>query len=122
MDYFTNLNRGNEMLETKKYKVGNHRGSRRIWLDHKETLNTIGFTVGARYISNYEDGFITLSLDKEGKRKVAKKGISPVIDLCSKKITGFQDYCFVNFSFNSTCGFIYISNDDIGNAMANERG
>ena len=69
----------------------------------------------------YEDGFITLSLDKEGKRKVAKKGISPVIDLCSKKITGFQDYCFVNFSFNSACGFIYISNNDIGNAMANER-
>ena len=70
-------------------KLGTHRKNRRVWLDNPTLLKSVGFTVGARYDTEYchIDRCIILRLDEEGARKVAKKSeVLPVIDLNSTKV------------------------------------
>jgi hypothetical protein len=80
----------------KEIVIGNHRGNLRLWMENQTILINAGFPVGKKYSINYTKGKIvlfTMSQIKEtsGARNVSKKmkkgKESPVIDLCSKKVT-----------------------------------
>ena len=61
----------------------------RVWL---QGLESLGWTGGTRYNVEFHDGFVTLSRNAEGKRKVTpSKG--GVIDLESKKIAQVFEGC-----------------------------
>lgn len=69
-------------------KIGEHRGSHRIWLDNDKLLKAAGFYPGEFYQSEYFDSShkIILTLANEG-RKVSKKQDKSIIDLSSKKVS-----------------------------------
>ena len=80
----------------KEIVIGNHRGNLRLWLENETFLSFSGFPVGKKYSINYTKGKIvlfTMSQIKEtsgtrnGSKKMKKGKASPVIDLCSKKVT-----------------------------------
>ena len=61
----------------------------RVWL---QGLESLGWTGGTRYNVEFHDGFVTLSRNAEGKRKVTpSKG--GVIDLESKKVAQVFEGC-----------------------------
>jgi hypothetical protein len=85
--------------KTQPYEItiGNHRGNCRLWLENETFLSFSGFKVATPYSINYGKGKIILHSDLKGyeniistrnvSKKMKKGKASPVIDLCSKKVT-----------------------------------
>ena len=79
---------------SKQYKVKEHRGSSRLWLEGN-TLKNLGFNYQDQYSGIYypETKEIVIALDQDGDRKVSgrkRKGMdhhSPILDLCSSEVT-----------------------------------
>ena len=83
----------------KEIVIGNHRGNLRLWLENETFLSFSGFKVSKKYCTNYSKGKIVLHSDLKGyenldilstrnvSKKMKKGKQSPVIDLCSKKVT-----------------------------------
>jgi hypothetical protein len=86
----------------KEIVIGNHRGNLRLWMENQTILINAGFPVGKVYFVHYGKGRIVLSLkvlpwdlkrnspninNRNVSKKMKKGKESPVIDLCSKKVT-----------------------------------
>ena len=78
----------------KEIVIGNHRGNLRLWLENETFLSFSGFIVGKKYLVNYIHGKISLTAIRQNgingrnvSKKMKKGKASPVIDLCSKKVT-----------------------------------
>ena len=67
-------------------KLGMNRGKRRLWIEGA-ILNTNGFEHGTRYNVINGDNKLTITIDPQGKRKVAGKPDRPITDMSGSTIT-----------------------------------
>lgn len=76
------------------HKVGEHRGSPRVWLDGSKTERA-GFAPGQRYDIEVQGQMVVLQANKDGSRvvsgKVAGEKNNPVIDINSKSLLAIFD-------------------------------
>ena len=64
----------------------------RIWLEDTPNygrLSGSGFVKGARYDRAIKNGVITMTLNREGKKKVSGKK-HPIIDISAKRLEGLE--------------------------------
>jgi DNA (cytosine-5)-methyltransferase 1 len=73
----------NEVIRTSTLKIGNHRGSPRIWIEGRH-LEKAGFLPGMKITAEYRDSRIVVRLDENGDRVVStsrKTSRPPIVDL-----------------------------------------
>lgn len=67
------------------HKLGEHKGSRRVWLEGKR-LRDVGFVHGVRYRATVTDGALVLTLSASGDRVVSGRQDRPVVDLLTREL------------------------------------
>ena len=73
------------LLHADDYKLGTHKGARRVWLEGKR-LADAGFRHGLRYSATAADGALVLQLSAQGSRKVSGTARRPVVDILNAAV------------------------------------
>jgi DNA (cytosine-5)-methyltransferase 1 len=81
-------------METQTYTVRANKGKPRIWLEGKR-LAASQFKQGTRYTVEHGEGYVILTVDPEGKRKVSGKPDRPIVDLMGKACGDLDTGTFV---------------------------
>lgn len=68
-------------------KLYSQRGSRLIWMTHKDDLVKYGFGPGSRFDVELSDGKMILKSNPSGQRKVSDKKGKPVLCVIGRKLT-----------------------------------
>jgi hypothetical protein len=84
-------------MDSKRFKLGTHRGARRVWIQGTQ-LTAAGFARGRAYtVVTFPDGGMELSLTPDGERRVAGTDKRPIIDINSRLFADSVAYVLVTF-------------------------
>ena len=83
------------------YKLGHHRGGRRVWIEGKR-LPAAGFVRGVRYEKLVQTNKITLTAGEVGRFGVAGTDTRPIIDISGQAVAAiFAGHDRVNVIFQA---------------------
>ena len=73
------------MLTKFEYKLGNHKGNKRLWLEGKRLLDH-NFIKDKRYNISYDKNFVMIEFKEDGTHKINGTIERPIIDICNRKL------------------------------------
>ena len=79
------------MLTKFEYKLGNHKGNKRLWLEGKRLLEH-NFIKDKRYNIAYDNNYVMIEFKEDGTHKINGTIDRPIIDICNRKLA----YSFPN--------------------------
>jgi DNA (cytosine-5)-methyltransferase 1 len=93
------------------HKLGENRGSSRVWLE-SQRLATLGFAVGSTFVIEARTRGIRLRINEIGTRRVAKRraagGVRPIIDVANRTLLASLA-SFQEIRIEATAGLIDIT-------------
>ena len=83
-----------------EYKLGNHKGNKRLWIEGKRLLNH-NFTKDKRYNISYDKDYVLIEFKENGTHKINGNTTRPIIDICNRKLgVAFPHYERVEVEFD----------------------
>jgi len=82
-----------------EYKLGTHRGNKRLWIEGKRLLDN-SFICDKRYNINYAKNYIMIEFDEFGTHKINGTEKRPIIDINNRKLSATFDTDMVLVEFD----------------------
>jgi len=83
-----------------EYKLGTHRGNKRLWIEGKRLLDN-SFICGKRYNINYAKNYIMIEFDEFGTHKINGTEKRPIIDINNRKLSATFTTDMVSVEFDT---------------------
>ena len=87
------------MAQLYSYKLGTHRGNKRLWLEGKRLLDN-GFVCDKRYNINYARNNIMIEFDSNGTHKINGTIKRPIIDINNRNLSASFNTDMVSVEFD----------------------
>jgi DNA (cytosine-5)-methyltransferase 1 len=87
------------MVQLYSYKLGTHRGNKRLWLEGKKLLDN-NFVCDKRYNITYAKNYIMIEFNEHGTHKINGTVKRPIIDINNRKLSATFNTDMVSVEFD----------------------